>query len=321
MGSTGASFGNLPGNNAPTPVFGGTNPTGMMPGGFDTKSSFGFPSYSPQANGNNFVTPMANQGIFGPNNSATAGGSSGNGIQGLNSGFGSTPASGGTPSLTQLSNDYGKGIGQMLYNILNGGLFNSQVADAYMNAMQPAYNRGIASTEQAFGAEGARFGSSAALGIGDFASQFSLNEQQVMANMYMQAQQEQLNLLNNILPTINKEQDNSMGTGFWGTLAQQFDYAMATAPKPGQFGGSSGTSPSASNAGDGSSTSSPSPVQTQTSTIPMTGDAASVQSGTSSYYNDQYLQWLQSSSAGADLGGQSPSSSTGDVQGMLPGGY
>src|SRR5258708_7153970 len=217
----GGRFGSLTGNNAPTPVFGGTNPTGMIPGGYNNNKSYSFPGYNMfgaphpgEPSGNNYVTPTANLGIFGNTNPSSS--NSGNGIQNLNSGFGSNAG-----SQKQLENDYGKGIGDMLYNILNGGLFNSKVADAFMNAIQPAYNRGIASVQQSFGAEGARFGSSAALGIGDFASQFTLNEQQTMAQMYMQAQQEQLSLLENILPTVHAEQADSQ-SGIWKTLADIF---------------------------------------------------------------------------------------------------
>src|SRR5579859_7694392 len=250
MATSGANFGSLPGNNAPMPVFGGTNPTGMLPGGFDTKSSFNFPGYNmfgasgqPGGTSPSFITPEANQGIFGP--TPVSGGGGNTGIQGLSSGFGT---GGFDPNmLKQLQNDYGQGIGGMLAQILSGGLFNQKVADAYMNAMQPAYNRGISSTEQAFGAEGARFGSAAALGIGDFASQFTLNEQQVMANMYMQSQQEQLSLLENILPTVNKEQDNSMSSGWVSDLLGGLQIAGGVLAAPFTAGASLGLVSSGAN--------------------------------------------------------------------------
>jgi hypothetical protein len=224
MGSSGASFGNLPGNNAPAPVFGGTNPTGMIPGGYNTKSSYGFPSYnmfggSPAGGSSGYVTPMANQGIYGT-------GSSGSGMQGLSSGNGLPYGGADFGLMGELDSAYGEGVGHSIDSILTQGLFNPQVAAAYMNAMQPAYNQGIATQEQAFGAEGARFGSAAALGIGNFASQFDLNEQQTMATMYMQAQQEQLSLLEGILPTMHSEAANG---GIWGDIVGGLEMAGGAA--------------------------------------------------------------------------------------------
>ena len=109
MATSGASFGNLPGNNAPSPVFGGTNPTGMLPGGFDTKSSYGFPNYNMfggnSTPGSSFVTPIANQGIFGT-------GGTGTGIQGLSSSFsgGGFTSGGNSNIVAQLDEAYGTGV-------------------------------------------------------------------------------------------------------------------------------------------------------------------------------------------------------------------
>lgn len=216
------SFGMLPGNNAPMPVFGGTNPTGMLPGGFSNKESFGFPNFpmfgAPPSNG--IVTPTANLPLFGGAMTANTGNSGGGGIQGLNSSL--DPGLSGDPANKTLGDfirAYGSGPGTALYDMIFGkGLFNPQVANAFLNAMQPAYNRGIASVEQAFGAEGARFGSSAALGIGDFASQFNLNEQQTLAQMFMNAQQQELSLLENMMPTLHQEVVDSHKSGFWSDL-------------------------------------------------------------------------------------------------------
>lgn len=209
---TGASFGNLPGNNAPAPVFGGTNPTGMIPGGYNTKNSYGFPSYNmfgaPSSGGSGYVTPTANLGIYGT-------GGTGTNIQSLSSGNGLPYGGADFGLMGELDSAYGEGVGHSIDAILTKGLFNPQVAAAYMNAMQPAYNQGIATQEQAFGAEGARFGSAAALGIGNYTSQFDLNEQQTMATMYMQAQQEQLSMLEGILPTMHAEAANG---GIWGDV-------------------------------------------------------------------------------------------------------
>lgn len=204
MGSS--SFGMMPGNNAPLPVFGGTNPTGMNYGSPSGGFNSSFPNYpmfgSSSSGTGGYVTPTANMGIYG---------SSSSGIQGLSSGNGLPYGGNDFGLMGELDSAYGEGVGHSIDSILTQGLFNPQVAAAYMNAMQPAYNQGVASLETAFGAEGSRFGSAAALGIGNYASQFDLNEQQTMATMYMQAQQEQLQLLEGILPTMHAEAANNGG--------------------------------------------------------------------------------------------------------------
>lgn len=208
MGSP--SFGMMPGNNAPMPVFGGRNPTGMnygSPGGGLNSSFPNYPMFGGSPTGiGGYVTPTANMGIFG----------SPGGMQTMNSGFGVPYGGNDNGLMGSLDSAYGEGTGHLLDSIFSNGLFNPQVANSFLNAMQPSYNRGVASLETAFGAEGSRFGSAAALGIGDFSSQFSLNEQQTMATMYMQAQQEQLQLLEGILPTMHAEAANS--GGIWGDV-------------------------------------------------------------------------------------------------------
>jgi hypothetical protein len=317
----GASFGNLPGNNAPAPVFGGTNPTGMIPGGYNTQNSYGFPSYnmfgtsstgSGGSSGNSgYVTPMADQGTY-------------SGIQGLTSGFGLPVNYANDPSLAdskltkQLGKTYGYGAGMMLGNLLENGLFNPQIAQAYMNAMQPAYNQGIGNIEQAFGAEGARFGSSAALGIGNFASQFDLNEQQTMANMYMQAQQEQLQLLESVLPTLHGEKANSGGIGssIIGGLASVASGGISNAISG--IGNaissmSTGTSP-ATNLSTENST--PNYTENSVSSI-AANDISSM--GDQDFINS-WIQDYLSSTAGTSLGGD-PTSMQNSMPGMMMGSH
>lgn len=221
------AFGMMPGNNAPTPVFGGTNPTGMLPAGFGSKNSSGFPNY-PMYGGmsNGVVTPSANMPVFGMTG---GGGSSSNGMAGL-----STRMDLGTKldgnMLREFERAYGKGSGQLLYNIFNNGLFNPQVADSFLNAMQPSINQGQQSILNAFGAEGSRFGSAAALGLGNYLSQANLNEQQTLASMYMQAQQEQLSLLSGVLPTLHDEQANQ--GGLWQDILGGLEIAGGIAAAP-----------------------------------------------------------------------------------------
>jgi hypothetical protein len=191
MGSAifGINPSSTPGNNAPPPVSPYTNPTGTA----SNRGTIGITGSVYPA-----IGPSANAPIFG----AT-------GIQSLNSGL--PGASNNQNLINMLNKAYGTGTGELLDSILSGGLFNPQTAEAFLNAMQPAYGQGIASQEQAFGAEGARFGSAAALGIGNFSSQFALNEQQTLASMFLQSQGEELNLLQTILPTIHSEKANSGG--------------------------------------------------------------------------------------------------------------
>jgi hypothetical protein len=144
------------------------------------------------------TTPSSNTSPFGTSN-----------IAGLNSGL---TAGANMPQLSyQLDKAYGSGTGSLLSSILSGGLFNPGIAQAMLAAMQPGINQGEASLQQAFGAEGSRFGSADALGLGNYLSQVNLNEQSTLANMFQTSQGEELNLLQNLLPTIHQEKADSGG--------------------------------------------------------------------------------------------------------------
>lgn len=298
------------GNTAPSPIPGGYgNPAGANVTGTPTAP----PGAIPQAYG---PTPGAIPTVVGPGGFTantrgipSTGTTANPGLNNLNSGFGNMSPADQHHLLVQLQNDYGQGAGQMMFNMLTQGMFNPQVAKALIAAMQPQIERGLASTEAAFGAEGARFSSSAQIGVGDYESQAVLGENQVLANMYLQDQTMQLNLLENILPTIHQEQADSQ-KGWLGTLLQQFDWAEQTSPgPPGSSKGGGGAMPSPSNTA---------PVPSSgASAIQLPGDSfqggpAAIQSGTSSYFNDAYLQNLLSSSAGSQVGGVS-STPTGDA--------
>jgi hypothetical protein len=130
---------------------------------------------------------------------------------GLSSGF-----STGDPGRTQdlynwLGKAYGKGPGQLLGNMITKGLFNPQVAQALMNAMEPTIQRGFQDVLGAFGSEGARFSSSAQIGAGDYMSQARLGQEAQLANIFQQDTQMQMSLLENVLPSIQKERANSGG--------------------------------------------------------------------------------------------------------------
>lgn len=202
MGSAGLPFPTS--NNAPLPIPGGYgNPTGVNPGGFGTSpnTGFNFPAYgNPPMGGTPF--PAYNAGPYNATN-----------LAGLNSGLGFAYGQGyGTDLYNMLGKAYGRGAGQLIGNILSGGLYNPQVAAAYLNAQQPGIARGEAGVLGAFGDAGARFSSAAALGLGDYESQVQLNQQQMLAQLFQNAQQEELGLLGGVLPTLHQERANQ---GSW----------------------------------------------------------------------------------------------------------
>lgn len=194
-------------NNAPLPIPGGWgNPTGANTGfnfGATPNVGFNFPAYGgPGQGGGGTPFPAYNTGSF-----------TGTNLGGLNSGLGFAYGQGyGTDLYNMLGKAYGRGAGQLIGNILSGGLYNPQVAAAYLNAQQPGIARGEAGILGAFGDAGARFSSAAALGLGDYESQVQLNQQQMLAQLYQQAQQEELGLLGGVLPTLHAERANK---GSW----------------------------------------------------------------------------------------------------------
>jgi hypothetical protein len=254
------SFGLLPGNNAPPPpVFAGNNPTGGLVNnnkGVNTN----FPNYpmfgNPHTTG--VVSPMSNMPAFSATN-----------MQGLSTGL-AGPLSGmpGNPGdhlYKELVRAYGKGTGASLFQMLTAGQFNPQTASAFLNAMQPGVARGESSLLNAFGAEGSRFGSAAGLGLGDYESQVNLNEQQTLASLYMNAQQEQLSLLSGILPTLHQEEADS-GGGIFGDILGGLEIAGGIAmefvpglqvPGAGLISGGVGTLSGSNKGSGGSKTSAP----------------------------------------------------------------
>lgn len=259
-------------NTAPPPIPGGYgNPTGAQT--TKTASPLAMPTSTPMAMptalkpmgatpGALPTTPPGTPGAFPANGTTGATGTVTNpSLDTLSSGSGANP-----DMLKQLQNDYGAGVGQEIYNMLSQGLFNPQVAQALIAAMQPQINRGLSATEGAFGAEGARFSSSAQIGVGDYESQAVLGENQVLANMYQTDQAEQLQLLEGILPTVNKEQDDSEHSGILSDILGGAEIlggaALEFIPGIGQIAGTGliasgvGTIASGNEAGSGSSASS-----------------------------------------------------------------
>lgn len=189
-------------NNAPLPIPAGYgNPTGANFGGFGSTTGQPFPTM-PAFGSTNPVGPAYNVGAYG----------TGQGLAGLSSGLGFQWGQGyGSDLYNRLGRSYGRGAGQLLGNIMSGGLFNPQVAAAYLNAQQPGIARGEAGILGAFGDAGARFSSASALGLGDYESQVQLNQQQMLAQMFQNAQGEELSLLKGVLPTLQQERANEGG--------------------------------------------------------------------------------------------------------------
>ena len=79
-------------------------------------------------------------------------------------------------------------IAAELAKFIQGGAgFNPQVAQALIAAMQPQVERGTENIMEQFSAMGNRFGSPAAVGLGDFESQVNLNMGQIFSQLYEQS--------------------------------------------------------------------------------------------------------------------------------------
>lgn len=288
-------------NTAPPPIPGGYgNPTGAQ----TSPLGSGIPGGIPAAYGS--LTPGALPTVPGgsgfPANGTGSGMPSNPSMSTLSTGWGATSQfdpNMGKDISKQLGNDFGAGVGNLLASIFQNGLYNPQVADALIAAMQPQIERGLNSTEAAFGAEGARFGSAAAIGIGDYESQAVLGENQVLAGVYQQDQMAQLNLLENILPTVNKEQDNSQGTSWWQSLLSGGVFGSAVANPEANSGGGGSVSPV--NVGS-SGTGSPSG-----SGVP----------GMSQQMMDELSMQTLDASAGATLGGASGASTVSSMDQLM----
>lgn len=87
-----------------------------------------------------------------------------------------------------LKKTYGDGMAHMILDFLTGGAgFNQQAISNLLASMQPGIERGEENLMEQFSATGNRFGSPAAIGLGDFESQVNLNEGELITQMYEQA--------------------------------------------------------------------------------------------------------------------------------------
>jgi hypothetical protein len=193
-------------NNAPLPIPGGFgNPTGANPGfaGSGGKDALTFPTM-PMFGG--APKPIAQSTTSGLN----AGPNAPSDFSGLSTGMKIDPALAGNFQ-REFQRAYGKGTGDILYQMLTQGLFNPQTASAFLNAQQPGIQRGQADILNAFGRTGNRFSSSAQLGLGDYMSQVNLNQGQLLASLFEQSQNQGLNLLENSMNTLHTEEANNGG--------------------------------------------------------------------------------------------------------------
>lgn len=98
----------------------------------------------------------------------------------------------------------------MLYNFMSSGAgFNSDVANALIQALNPQVQRGEADLLESFSSRGLRDGSPAAIGMGDYLSQVNLNEGQIMAGLYEQAVQNYMSVL--LGPGSQKQNPSGVG--------------------------------------------------------------------------------------------------------------
>lgn len=300
-------------NNAPPPVPGGFgNPTGANTGQYKSPMASGFPSFPA-------LGPIA-QSTSAPNTSGlNAGGpyagAPNSGLMSLSTGITPTSSTLQGNQLREYQRAYGKGTGQAIFDMMQKGLFNPQVAQAMLAAQQPGIQRGQADILNAFGRSGSRFSSAAALGLGDYNSQVQLNQGQLLAGMYQNAQSEQLNFLGNTLGTLHTEEANN-GGGWIDDLVGGLEVAggigLSAFGMP-QFGIPLITGGAGTIAGQGQSgKNSPQP---QWNPVPTPSPAIMNDSNVPAFPQamaDQFFTNNLISSAGSTLGGADSSAANGD---------
>lgn len=114
-----------------------------------------------------------------------------------------------------LDKTYGKGFSNLLQQMigLRGG-FNPAVANAFINAIQPYFQRNMNDLMELFGATGQRFASTAALAGGQFAADFTAKQQALFAQMYMWAFENYQNTLGAALNAAKKNTSSNI----WAAL-------------------------------------------------------------------------------------------------------
>jgi hypothetical protein len=91
---------------------------------------------------------------------------------------------------------YPGGIASLIASFLQSGAgFNPKVAQALIDAIGPSIERGTENIMEQFSAMGNRFGSPAAVGLGDYMSQVNLNIGEIFAQMYETSVSDYLSIL------------------------------------------------------------------------------------------------------------------------------
>jgi hypothetical protein len=170
--------------------------------------------------------PMSStNGIPGGSNSFSANGTT---TFGSGSFGGSTVpgGSGGFPGFPQVQGSvfkdlYGHGVGDALQQFLNSGAgFNQNVVNAERNAAMPLEARGVENIMNAMGGHGLSGSSSAAIGVGDFESQFNAQLENMFAQQYEQSVQRYLDVL--LGTKQDAKENNAQGGGFLSMFGSMF---------------------------------------------------------------------------------------------------
>lgn len=113
----------------------------------------------------------------------------------------------------KLNHLFGGGLGATVLQALQTGGFDPKVAQAFIQAMMPAESRGMESIANEFGNVGLRNSSAAAIGMGDFQTQFAQQIMATLAGMKENATNRQYSILQNtIAPTGAQSKANEMST-------------------------------------------------------------------------------------------------------------
>jgi len=166
---------------------------GQPSGGFNTPyTSSGVPGSTMSSPFGDFSSLFTANGTQNLNPSSLFGGSSSLGVPGSGGGFPGLPQVNGH----DLDKIYGKGVGQAIAQFLNSGAgFNQNVVRAEQNAAMPIEARGRENIMNAMGGHGLGTSSSAAIGLGDFETQFSSQLENLFAQQYEQSVSNYLNVL------------------------------------------------------------------------------------------------------------------------------
>jgi hypothetical protein len=112
---------------------------------------------------------------------------------------------------------YGNGVGGALSQFLNSGAgFNSQVIQAQMNEAMPIEAQTVGKMMNLFGSSGNAYGSTAALGVGNFESQFDAALSGEFAQEYQQSVMNYMDILMKVAPGAQQQQAQGLN---WQNIA------------------------------------------------------------------------------------------------------